>query len=777
MESSLPRLDEFQLRLAQWLLDQINSQRELETVTQQFNLLISQTPEQVIGELYTHVGRQVFQKVAQIQPGSSRDSIRLCSELCYSLSVFHFKQRSRLDLSVRITLVHEHLFCLCIKSLSSDHIADPANDEGNSGSITLMPSPHKGAEISVTNTSELLFYLCDFRLVSLAQVSEYMFRVVETCKTSNGARLEDAVAGVRLLYGLFPSDSRAPWKNEANEFEAWIDSHSCKGQAEATTDVPDSSDHDRVANMEQSANKGSSDPSFGNNTGEPPLHLISHPVSPEEPALSSHSPIHEENIEITTGNNLGKPPPTPVVSRPESPVDVCSNENNAKEKEERERVEKERIAEEKRVKDEAERKEREEAEENARQEKEREEAEQAAKMEAERKAREEAARKAEDERKAREEDRKIKMEAERKAREERAQKEAEQKAKKEAARKAREEAENRAREERLAMEQARQDEEEAQAKQDAERKARETKLEEERKAREESERNAQEEDAKRKAEELRLKEDMLKAKEEAKRKAREQNNRRLAERKAKREAERKSKEEEEHRVQEELREQMEQEAKAEAERKARAEAERMAKAEEDRKIREENERQSELRRAKRDAERKAKRDARHAAREAEAQKVKELGDDSIEAKSKGPPTRNNTILRGEYTQHTWLEPQSNEYMDLEEDEYDEQDEWDEQYGQDEQDGWETGWSSNRWEWEWTTHRAYWEEVLRVYERSREQRQEEQRQEEQRQEEQRLEKQARALGVNWVSRKNGVEGAGWKSRKGTNPYEYLGEYKL
>jgi hypothetical protein len=61
-----------------------------------------------------------------------------------------------------------------------------------------------------------------------------MFRVVETCKTSNGARLEDAVAGVRLLYGLFPSDPRAPWKNEANEFEAWIDNYSCKGQAEVS---------------------------------------------------------------------------------------------------------------------------------------------------------------------------------------------------------------------------------------------------------------------------------------------------------------------------------------------------------------------------------------------------------------------------------------------------------------------------------------------------------------------------------------------------------------
>ncbi|KEP45553.1 hypothetical protein V565_261210, partial [Rhizoctonia solani 123E] len=70
-ESATRGQEDFQLRLTQWLLDQLNSHAEFETVSQQIGLMISQAQEQSIAELYATIGERIFQKMTSTQQEGS----------------------------------------------------------------------------------------------------------------------------------------------------------------------------------------------------------------------------------------------------------------------------------------------------------------------------------------------------------------------------------------------------------------------------------------------------------------------------------------------------------------------------------------------------------------------------------------------------------------------------------------------------------------------------------------------------------------------------------
>ncbi|CCO31758.1 Eukaryotic translation initiation factor 4 gamma Short=eIF-4-gamma [Rhizoctonia solani AG-1 IB] len=101
--------------------------------------------------------------------------------------------------------------------------------------------------MSVTTSSELLFSLYKLRLISLAQVYEYMFRVVGSRKGSTGTNLRDAVTGLRLLRGLLLEEPEVPWKNEAGELSGWIDTCLNEIPAKEVANATDSSEHTQVA--------------------------------------------------------------------------------------------------------------------------------------------------------------------------------------------------------------------------------------------------------------------------------------------------------------------------------------------------------------------------------------------------------------------------------------------------------------------------------------------------------------------------------------------------
>ncbi|CAE6441409.1 unnamed protein product [Rhizoctonia solani] len=331
----MPGQDEFQSQLSQWLLNQLNSRAELATVTQQFNLLISQAQEQSLGDLYAHVGKLIFQKAAQIKPESPRISIWLCAELCYSLFVAHCRQRSSLS---PITLIHEHIFRLCIDSLSAENIKEPVN----------TTEPGNGNEISVEKNSELLFHLWDFQLISLAQICEYMFRVIEVHKSSVGHRLSDAEVGVHfLLHSCFPDYSHGPWKRETDLFCGWIDaqSGSNENQADSITDGTSQSGEEYAFTSSEDATinhwgmslvptwqplvSGGLVPSLdafsSSDTIEFSPGSTNGPISYDKVACLAQGKDHgEEEERKAAENNTGKPPQTPVTSEFEFLADAIS---------------------------------------------------------------------------------------------------------------------------------------------------------------------------------------------------------------------------------------------------------------------------------------------------------------------------------------------------------------------------------------------------------------------------------------------------------------------
>ncbi|CAE6445519.1 unnamed protein product [Rhizoctonia solani] len=298
----MPGPDDFQLRLVQWLLEQLNSRKELETVTQQISLLISQAQEQSLGDLYAHIGTLIFQRAIGKGPETC---IQPCAEFCHSLSVAHLKQR--LSLSPRVTLVHDHIFRLCLDSICARNTLEPANATPRS----------KHNEILVERSSKLLFNLWDFQLVSIVQICEYIFRVIEAHKTSVGPEMIDAVAAVRfLLRSCFPNCSYGHWENEVNVFHEWVDSCSSPNETEINAvglgDLGRINEANAASQAEHTVTKHknhSPRPNAGDSSPNSTNDVV---LSKETSHLSQDQVNQAEIMENTTRNNFGQPPQSPL---------------------------------------------------------------------------------------------------------------------------------------------------------------------------------------------------------------------------------------------------------------------------------------------------------------------------------------------------------------------------------------------------------------------------------------------------------------------------------
>ncbi|CAE6445482.1 unnamed protein product [Rhizoctonia solani] len=321
------RPDDFQFRLAQWILAQLKSERELETVAQQFSLLISQTQAQSVGDLYAHIGELIAQRAASAPIEGSKDHIRLCAELCYYLYSIHFEQQS--SHSPRVVFIHERLFELCINSSSTKSTMQSAStqdsNESPSGLDAVLPSDDN--MIAIEKNSQLLFHLFNFQLLSLAQISEYVFRVIEGCDASIHARLSGAMAGIRLLVGLFAGCSRGPWQKEANSFNKWVDQHSILDESQANG-ATDRGEEPRNLNIDGNNLTNKTISSLSNEGDSPFPGSNNVPIHSNQKGHSSQRHAHEEEeMNDMSGNNLGRPPRTPATSRAESPVDTRPEDN------------------------------------------------------------------------------------------------------------------------------------------------------------------------------------------------------------------------------------------------------------------------------------------------------------------------------------------------------------------------------------------------------------------------------------------------------------------
>ncbi|KAG8683700.1 hypothetical protein FRC11_013208 [Ceratobasidium sp. 423] len=319
------------------------------SMTQQFSSLIFQVQEhaQAIGDLYAHIGNLIFRKTTRSQLEDSKVIIRLYAELCYSLFAVRIQQRS--GLSPRVVLIHEHLVRLCVDPPSAESVPETtntlANGKATAGSTPM--SPRDGSKPPAEKIAELLSQLCDFQLLSLSQICEYMLRVIEGHKAAASTSLADAVAGVRLLNELFPKHSHGPWKNKANFFRGWIDIHSSSNENQAnmiggSTSQPkerypfNSSGDTNINNRSLISAAPTPQSLLGGNTmtypgalsndeDYPPPTPADGLVPPIEAIRSLQIKDYEEETANMSRNNLGRPPQTPVISCATSLADETSN--------------------------------------------------------------------------------------------------------------------------------------------------------------------------------------------------------------------------------------------------------------------------------------------------------------------------------------------------------------------------------------------------------------------------------------------------------------------
>lgn len=183
---------EFSLQLAQWLIDQFNSDEALGTVSNQLDTLISQA--QPGTNLSGQIGRLIFRKATQ----NSTDGLtQLYLRLCQYLFLNDLEHGS----SPSDGSILEHVFKHCISSLETTN--SPQNDR-------------LGA-IPVQRISVLVSGLYNSGLISIAQVYAYL-----RCLTASKAPVKDRLVGICTILEAHSWTLRIePWRAEMMYVFQW----------------------------------------------------------------------------------------------------------------------------------------------------------------------------------------------------------------------------------------------------------------------------------------------------------------------------------------------------------------------------------------------------------------------------------------------------------------------------------------------------------------------------------------------------------------------------
>ncbi|CAE6382704.1 unnamed protein product [Rhizoctonia solani] len=330
-ESATRGQEDFQLRLTQWLLDQLNSHAEFETVSQQIGLMISQVQEQSIAELYATIGELIFQKMTSTQQEGSA-LIPLCAQLCCSLLVVHLRHYS--TLSPRVSPIHEHILRLCVEWVPARTPKPSVNTDSSHRSTAGVSAAHPSVtplDVPMERICEIVLQLHDFQLISTVQVLEYMFRTFEQRKTFVGSKFTSAVAGMRLLLDIcFPHPYFGTWKNEVDYLRNWVDKHTnssaeqsnvtsgsntrtggshfaTKAEGHSNKENRSTSSPDSIFRPTAVGNSTSSSGTSSNNRSDFATNSIKDSSSPNDNRSQGQIDKAVE-MDATTENNYGSPP-------------------------------------------------------------------------------------------------------------------------------------------------------------------------------------------------------------------------------------------------------------------------------------------------------------------------------------------------------------------------------------------------------------------------------------------------------------------------------------
>ncbi|CAE6467305.1 hypothetical protein ACGC1H_005045 [Rhizoctonia solani] len=223
MKQSNARKDTVSLKLIDWLLDQLQSDEELETITRQLEALVLPLQGKARADLYAHISRRILERCSK---NPEELSARLYAQLCLSLFIASIRDPSGPN---HMMAVHDHLFSLCVNSSPLGYL-ETAGQLGTartgrysiSDSIQDTGASQLGNATTTTNTESLtplVSSLFGLGLISVAQVYQFIFQLT---KPSSASSTGHGLSGVCTLLEAHGRDLNAtPWEVEMERLFEW----------------------------------------------------------------------------------------------------------------------------------------------------------------------------------------------------------------------------------------------------------------------------------------------------------------------------------------------------------------------------------------------------------------------------------------------------------------------------------------------------------------------------------------------------------------------------
>ncbi|CAE7149112.1 unnamed protein product, partial [Rhizoctonia solani] len=210
------------LKLIEWLLDQLQSEGEFDTIIRQLETLVLPQQGKSTSTLYAHISHRIFEQYL-VNPDDL--SAKLYARLCHSLFLASIKPIHNSGGFNQTIGVHDYLFALCVRSQPLEYTADrpeTTNIGVRSDSIRDAGAGLReniATIIDIKTITSLVSSLFGYGLISVAQVYQFISQLIAPSPTSPMERALPGICTLLEAHGLFLNAT--PWEGEMRRLLEW----------------------------------------------------------------------------------------------------------------------------------------------------------------------------------------------------------------------------------------------------------------------------------------------------------------------------------------------------------------------------------------------------------------------------------------------------------------------------------------------------------------------------------------------------------------------------
>ncbi|CAE6453833.1 unnamed protein product [Rhizoctonia solani] len=212
------------LRLIEWLLDQLQSEGELDTISHQLAALVLPQQGKPKSNICTHISLGIFERYSA---NPDDHSAKLYVRLCHSLFLASIKSTHSSSSFNQTIGVHDYLFSLCVRSQPLEYNTDrlETTSAGTYDGSDLMQDTGVGlrenatAAINIETLTFLVSNLFGFGLVSVAQVYQFISQLTKPLPTSPMERALPGICSLLKAHGRVLNAT--PWEGEMRRLFEW----------------------------------------------------------------------------------------------------------------------------------------------------------------------------------------------------------------------------------------------------------------------------------------------------------------------------------------------------------------------------------------------------------------------------------------------------------------------------------------------------------------------------------------------------------------------------